>query len=247
MMRDFKGVTSDKRIDLQDKSIVKYSSHGRRFEMLVNPEAAWLHLQGEEVEPDDIFEVYTVYENVSRGIRSSDDDLTLVFGDKNEREIALEILEKGELKLTQEQRNEIMKEKREEIVDFIHVHCINPRENSPIPKDRINNAIIDLGINIKYRGGVKEQAMDIIKQLQPIMPIRFESVKLALKIPASYAGSLYGVIYDLGEPLEEEWLSDGSLAVVVQIPSGMQADFLDEVTSKSKGKAQVRVLERLTE
>ncbi len=246
-MRDFKGVTSDRRIDLTGKSIVRYQTHGRRFEMLVDPEKAWLFLQGEEIDPDDIFEAYQVYENISRGVRSPQDDLDLVFGELEERAIATKILSEGNLQLTEEQRREIFKEKREEIVDFIATHCINPRDNVPIPKDRLEKAILDLGVNIKYKEDVRTQAMDIIKALKPVMPIRFESVILAIKVPATYTGPVYGLFHNYGQIEAEEWQSDGSLVIKLQLPSGLQADFLEELTSKTKGKSQVKVLERLSE
>ncbi len=247
MSKDFRGVTIDRRIDLKGKSIVRYEKHGRRYELLVNPEPAWLFIQGEEVEIDDIFEVYIVYENISRGVKATQDDLNVAFEGLTERETAIKILKEGKLQLTISQRNEIQKEKRIEIVNFIHIHCINPRENTPIPKDRIENAILDLGVNISYKDDVKSQALEVIDLLKPIMPIRLESVKLAVKIPPSYTGALYGFLISAGNLVQEEWLSDGSLAVVVNIPSGTQADFLEQITSKTKGKAQVKVLERMSE
>lgn len=247
MSKDFRGVTIDRRIDLKGKSIVRYEKHGRRFEMLVNPEPAWFFLQGEEVELDDIFEVYVIYENISRGVKATKDDIEVVFGETTDREMAVRLLKEGQLQLTADQRNEILKEKRAEIVEFIHVHCINPRENTPIPKDRIDNAIIDLGVNISYKEEAKSQALEIIDLLKPIMPIRLESIKLAIKIPPSYTGSLYGYVISAGNLIQEEWIEDGSLAVLIQIPSGTQADFLEQITSRTKGKAQVKVLERLSE
>lgn len=247
MSKDFRGVTIDRRIDLKGKSIVRYEKHGRRYELLVNPEPAWLFIQGEEVEIDDIFEVYIVYEHISRGVKATQDDLDVAFEGLTDREIAIKILKEGKLQLTISQRNEILKDKRIEIVDFIHIHCINPRENTPIPKDRIENAILDLGVNISYKDDTKSQALEVIDLLKPIMPIRLESVKLAVKIPPSYTGALYGFVISAGNLVQEEWLSDGSLAVVVNIPSGTQADFLEQITSKTKGKAQVKVLERMSE
>ncbi|MHA1302424.1 MAG: ribosome assembly factor SBDS [Candidatus Heimdallarchaeaceae archaeon] len=247
MSHGYTGSTIDRRIDLRGKSIVRLETHGRRFELLVNPQPAWLFLQGEDIPVDDIFETYTVFENLSRGEKASEDDIEAVFGDMTEREIAIKILKEGALQLNQEQRQEIQKEKRQEIVDYINLHCINPRTNTPIPKDRLEKAILDLGVNIKYNEPAKDQAHAIIKQLKPIMPIRLETVKLAVKIPPSYAGSLYGTLHSTGELLQEEWLSDGSLAAVIQIPAGLQADFLEDIMNKSKGKSQVKVLERMSE
>ncbi|MCK5141656.1 MAG: ribosome assembly factor SBDS, partial [Candidatus Heimdallarchaeota archaeon] len=208
MSKDFRGVTIDRRIDLKGKSIVRYEKHGRRYELLVNPEPAWLFIQGEEVEIDTIFEVYIVYENISRGVKATQDDLDVAFEGLTDREIAIKILKEGKLQLTISQRNEILKDKRIEIVDFIHIHCINPRENTPIPKDRIENAILDLGVNISYKDDVKSQALEVIDLLKPIMPIRLESVKLAVKIPPSYTGALYGFVISAGNLVQEEWLSD---------------------------------------
>ncbi len=247
MSKDFRGVTIDRRIDLKGKSIVRYEKHGRRYEMLVNPQPAWMFLQGEEVEIDDIFEVYDIYENISRGVKATQDDVDVAFENMTDREMAVKILKDGKLQLTADQRNEILKEKRAEIVDFIHIHCINPRENTPIPKDRIDKAIIDLGVNISYKEEAKNQALEIIDLLKPVMPIRLESIKLAIKIPPTYTGSLYGYVISAGNLIQEEWLTDGSLAVLIQIPSGTQADFLEQITSRTKGKAQVKVLERLSE
>ncbi|MHA1865932.1 MAG: ribosome assembly factor SBDS [Candidatus Heimdallarchaeaceae archaeon] len=247
MGHGYTGSTIDRRIDLRGKSKVRLETHGRRFELLVNPEPAWLFRQGEDVPIDDIFESYTVYENLSRGEKASEDDIVAVFGDLTEREIAVKILKEGNLQLTQEQRQEIQKEKRAEIVDYIHLHCINPRTNTPIPKDRLEKAILDLGVNIKFNEPVKDQAHEIIKLLKPVMPIRLETVKLAVKIPPSYTGPIYGVLHSKGELLQEEWLDDGSLVAVIQIPAGLQADFLDEIMTKSKGKSQVKVLERFSE
>ncbi|MEE9410004.1 MAG: ribosome assembly factor SBDS [Candidatus Heimdallarchaeota archaeon] len=247
MSKDFRGVTIDRRIDLKGKSIVRYEKHGRRYEMLVNPQPAWMFIQGEEVEIDDIFEVYDIYENISRGVKATQDDVDVAFENMTDREMAIKILKDGKLQLTADQRNEILKEKRAEIVDFIHIHCINPRENTPIPKDRIDKAIIDLGVNISYKEEAKNQALEIIDLLKPVMPIRLESIKLAIKIPPTYTGSLYGYVISAGNLIQEEWLTDGSLAVLIQIPSGTQADFLEQITSRTKGKAQVKVLERLSE
>ena len=173
--------------------------------------------------------------------------MDVAFEGLTDREIAIKILKEGKLQLTISQRNEILKDKRIEIVDFIHIHCINPRENTPIPKDRIENAILDLGVNISYKDDVKSQTLEVIDLLKPIMPIRLESVKLAVKIPPSYTGALYGFVISAGNLVQEEWLYDGSLAVVVNIPSGTQADFLEQITSKTKGKAQVKILERMSE
>ena len=54
-----------------------------------------------------------------------------------------------------------------------------------------------------------------------------------------------GQVLAMGEILEEEWTS-GSFICVVRMPAGLQAEFLDIINSKTKGKAQIKVLERIS-
>ena len=53
-------------IDLGGKTLVRLQTHGKRLEMVVNPEEAWLFKQGDEVAIDDVVEGFIVFENFSK-------------------------------------------------------------------------------------------------------------------------------------------------------------------------------------
>ncbi|MCK4889052.1 MAG: PD-(D/E)XK nuclease family protein, partial [Candidatus Aminicenantes bacterium] len=111
-----------------------------------------------------------------------------VFETNNEEEIVKIILEKGALQLTQAQRKKLLKDKIDEIINFIHIHCINPQTNKPHPPARIESAIDEAGVNIDFVLPADKQAKDIIKQIQAIIPIRLESVVLAVKVTPDFTG-----------------------------------------------------------
>ena len=60
-----------------------------------------------------------------------------------------------------------------------------------------------------------------------------KSVKIT--IPAMHTGKAYGVVAQYKK--EESWLDDGSLRVVVSVPSGIVMDFYDKLNSITHGSA----------
>ena len=88
---------------------------------------------------------------------------------------------------------------------------------------------------------------NIIKQIQSIIPIRLETVILAVKITPDFTGPGYGIVAESGQLLEDQWGNDGTWYAKVEMPSGKQADFLDKINNLTKGKAEVKIVERKTE
>jgi ribosome maturation protein SDO1 len=63
---------------------------------------------------------------------------------------------------------------------------------------------------------------------------------MAILVPNSYASASYSFIKSSGALKSEEWLSDGSLKVEIELNSGMKGSFLDRIGSLTKGTAQVK-------
>jgi len=54
-----------------------------------------------------------------------------------------------------------------------------------------------------------------------------------LIIPAQYTGQVYGLFKDYKE--SEDWLPNGSLQVIINMPAGMQIDFYEKLNSITHG------------
>ena len=91
---------------------------------------------------------------------------------------------------------------------------------------------------------VEEQVKEVIKALRPLLPIRFEEIRIAVKLPPDYAARGYE-IKNAGMLEQDEWQKDGSWIAVVRIPAGIQEEFYDLVNKISKGNAETRIIERV--
>jgi ribosome maturation protein SDO1 len=89
---------------------------------------------------------------------------------------------------------------------------------------------------------VESQVDDALDDLRPVIPIRFDEIVMAVRVPADYAGSAQARIREFGELEREEWQSDGSWVGVVRFPAGLQNDFYDLVNEVSSGEAETRVI-----
>ena len=75
-----------------------------------------------------------------------------------------------------------------------------------------------------------------------ILPLKFETRRIAVKIPATHAGRAIGTVKSFGGIEKEEWLKDGSWAVVVKIPAGIQPEFFEKLNDLTKGEVETKVL-----
>jgi len=105
----------------------------------------------------------------------------------------------------------------------------------------------EAGVHIDYNIAPEIQAKEVIKQIQTIIPIRLESVVLAVKVTPDFTGPAFGIVSGAGQLIEDQWGDDGVWYAKVEMPSGKQADFLDKLNALTKGKAEVKIVERKTE
>lgn len=229
-------------ISLDDSVVARYKKGGKQFEVFVDPDGALDLKRGEDINIEDIIAVESVFEDANKGNLASESDIQEVFGTDDVYEIIYDIIKHGDIQLTKEQRKRMLDEKRKQIVSVISQNAINPQTKTPHPPSRIESAMSEAKVHIDLLKSVDEQVNSVLKAIRPIIPIRFEEVEVAVKIPASYAAKSYGEITRFGTLEKEEWQNDGSWVAVVKIPAGMQNDFYSLVNRLTKGEAETKLL-----
>lgn len=231
-------------VSLDDAVTARLDIDGERFEVLVDPECAQKLRSGEEVlDLAENLAIDTIFKDASKGDRASTELLNKVFNTNDELEIARTIIIKGEIQLTTEQRRKLLESKRKQIIDYISRNAINPQTMTPHPPQRIDLAMTEAKIGIDPFKSIDVQIKDVMKALTPIIPIRFEKLIIAVKLPAVESGKVYRDIKNFGKITKEEWQKDGSWIALVEIPAGIRDEFMDRLNSKTHGNVEMKTVE----
>ena len=104
----------------------------------------------------------------------------------------------------------------------------------------------DLIIEAKYNfdpiRSVERQVEDIVRKIRPLIPISFEKVKAAIKIPAIYVGKCYGQMSGLGTIENEEYQSDGSWIGILKMSAASYGELENLLGSTAKGTAELKII-----
>jgi len=231
-------------ISLDEAVTARLESHGQRFEVLVDPDAALSIKRGEfDGDLEDVIAAEDVFEDASSGDRPPEDALEEVFGTTDPLEIIPEVIRRGEIQITAEQRREMQEQKHNQLINEIARNAVNPQmDDAPHPPERIERALEEAGFRVDPMEPVENQVDDALDALRPVIPIRFDEVVIAVQVPADYAGSAQAQIRQFGDLEEEEWQSDGSWVGVLRFPAGLQNDFYDLVNEHTSGEAETRIV-----
>ncbi len=213
-------------------TLARIKKAGKNFEIIVDLENALKFKKGElasiEAEGDKIFT------DSKKGLVPSKEDLENAFGTSEIPEIVKKIVKEGEVQLTQEHRSAEFEQKIKQIVDFLSHNAIDPQTKNPHTPERIKSALESAQVHIKNTP-IEEQIKEIVDEIGKIIPIKIETKKVKITIPAIYTGKTYGLVTSYKE--DEKWKDNGDLEIIVNIPSGIILDFYDKLNGKTHGSA----------
>jgi len=223
-------------------TLARLTIEGEHFEILVKPDPALQYKRGEQTPIFEILVIDTIFTDSNKGHRASEQKLIKAFGTINTIEIAQQILRRGELQLTTDQRRRLVDEKRVQIIDYISRHSLDPRTGIPHPPTRIKQAMEQVRVIVDPFTAVEEQAKEVINKLRVILPISVEQIRVAIKIPPEHVPVSMGVVKNLGEVKQEEWQPDGSWVAIVELTAGAHIPFLEKLAKVTRGNLLSKIV-----
>ncbi len=231
-------------ISVEKAVIARITKGGEKFEILVDPEKALEVKSGKEVPLDELIASPEVYEDSRKGTRASDDKVNKAFGTNDIKIISKRIIKNGEVQLTTEQRKSMQEEKVKKIVNMISRRGINPQTNVPHPPERIVKAIEQAKVKVDPGKRAEEQVDSILKEIQKIIPIKFEKIQIAIRVPPEHAGKCSNVMRNMGTLLKEDWKADGSYVCLLEMPAGLQHEVYDKLNNITHGNNEVKIVKK---
>ncbi|MDP3881684.1 MAG: ribosome assembly factor SBDS [Nanoarchaeota archaeon] len=206
---------------------------GKHYEILVDLDEALKVKMGK----GDIMSAVkstAVYSDMNKGSRVPNAELMDAFGTQELYEISQKIIISGEVQKTQESRDAEKENKIKQVIGLILRNAVD-QNGRPYTEDRIKRAIEESHYNFDKRPAEQQMPL-VVEKLKSIIPIKIETKKIKLIIPAQYTGQVYGLLKEYKE--SEDWLANGALQAIINIPAGMQLDFYDKLNNITHGAVQ---------
>jgi len=215
-------------------TLAKIRVGSKHYEIVVDLNLALKLRKGEAVSIQNVLLANEIFYNHKSGEKASSADLTAAFGTSDIFAVADRIVKKGDIQLPKDYKDEQQENKKKQVIDWIVRNAVDARNGRPFTPQAISSAMDQAGVNITNLP-VDQQVSPITESLKTILPIKIETKKLAITVPAVHTGKVYGLLNQYKE--KEDWLSDGSLKVTINLPIGMQMDFYDKLNAVTHGAA----------
>jgi ribosome maturation protein SDO1 len=135
-----------------------------------------------------------IYTDAKKGLAASKAELNYAFDTDDIYAIAEMIMKKGEVQKNQEFRDAEREKKVKQVIDLVLRNSVD-QHGRPYTEERIRKAIHEVGFNFDGRPA-EAQMPELITKLSTVIPIKVETKKIKLRIPARYSAQVYGMLKD---------------------------------------------------
>lgn len=216
MLRSVKQPVGQKR--LTNVAIVRMRKHGHRFEIACfkNKVLSWRSRVEKDI--DEVLQSHTVYENVSKGVLAKSKDLKQVFGTDDHDVVCLEILEKGELQVADRERESQLSNQFRDIATIVMDKTVNPETERPYTITMIERLMREVHFAVDPHRNSKQQALDLIRELQNKYPIARARMRLRFVVPTNQVDQLSTALNSWNSQIEgrEEMTTTTSLVCKIK-------------------------------
>ncbi len=224
-------------------NVARISRGGEKFEIIIEPDKAIAYRNRELADLREAVKYEKVFVDAKKGLPAPEASMKQAFETTDFLKVAEFILRNGEIQLSSHYRDSLREAKRKQLIELIHRNGVDPRTGLPHPVQRVENAFTVAKVRVDENRKAEDQLDDVVKMLRPVMPIRFETRKIQLVVPSSYASKAHLLIKGFGRNINDSWHSDGTLLCVVEIPAGLQEELLERLNKLTHGDIDVKILE----
>ena len=160
-------------------AVVRLKKGGKKFELACYRNKIMNWRSKQETDIAEVLQIDRIFTSVSKGDVAKKADL-LVFGDLSEDQIIQEILNKGELQVSDLEREDHLENLKKDVANIIVRMCVNSKDGNQFPVSIILKAMAEAGCKLIPTQSAKKQALEFIRELQAVLPI--ERAKMRLRV-----------------------------------------------------------------
>lgn len=180
--------------------------------------------------------------NVTKGQFAKKEDLLKAFNTEDITTICKEILAKGELQISEKERNSQLDSLFKDIATNVADKCVNPESKRPYPVTMIEKAMKDIHFSVKPNRNAKQQALDVIPLLKENIPLERASMRIKILFCGKDVKKLKDKIVKMCITIEEDDWNQGTVTLVGLIDPGQYRIIDDLVRAETKGEGSMELL-----
>ena len=176
-------------------AVVKYKHKKERFEIACYKNKVVNWRSGVETDIDEVLQMATVFKSVTTGVRATKKSLKKAFNTTDQLTCCRVILDKGELQVSDKEREHAFKLMFNEVAQLVAAMCFNPTSQRPYTVSLIKDAMIKHQFHLNTGKSAKKQALDCVRFLSRKMDLERMKMLVSIAVPAT--------LWVSGAPLRE--------------------------------------------
>jgi len=224
----------------------KMKKCGKRFEIACykNKVVSWR--EGIEKDLDEVLQSHTVFVNVSKGEVAKKADLVKCFEELegDQTEICKLILSKGDLQVSDKERQAQQEAMFKDIATVISDKCVNPESKRPYPVSIIEKAMKECHVSVKPNKSSKQQALETIGKLQASIPIERAMMRMKVVTPLKASNKIRKSLSKLGPgvKVESEEKVEEEMTMILLVDPGQYRGIDTLVKEETQGAGSMELL-----
>ena len=224
-------------VKLTNIALIKYKTNGKKFEIACYKNKVLNWRNGVQNDLSEVVQNEEIYTNAAQGEVASNAILEKSFPEKTKSEILMLILEKGEMQISQKERETLMENYTNDIINIISAKIVHPKTKRVFSLENIRAAIKESSIQFNLNKSTKKQAMDAINVL--LEKYLIEKVGMLIKATFSEKNDFKLLV----EGFQIEVRSENDKESVFLVPHKVFSDIEAKGTKDFKDKVILIVLD----
>lgn len=195
-----------------------------------------------EQDIDGVLRSHKVFLNVSKRQMAKNTDLMAAFDTDNFNVICKEIMEKGELQVSEKERHFETDSMFKSIAMDISDKYVNPETKCPYSLSTIEQAMKDINYSVKPYQTVAQQVLEVKALLKDHIRLERCNMRIKLVVFGKDAKKMKEKIVPYCVTVEEEIWNGATLSLVGIVLPGSLQTISDIITKDSKGTGKLDIL-----
>ncbi|KAF8357305.1 sbds-1 [Pristionchus pacificus] len=224
---------------LTNVAVVRLKKCGNRFEIACykNKVVNWRNKTEKDI--DEVLQSHSVFSNVSKGQLAKKEDLKAAFGTEDALQCCLAILEKGDLQVSDKERQAASDSAFKEVSQMLASMVVNPETKRPIPPSVIDKALHEIHFALRPGRNAKQQALEVLPRLKETMNI--ERAKMRVRVSVT-GKNIDARLKPLFTTIEVDNYDEAGLELVGLLEPGQFRGLEEMVKKETKGEGRVEIL-----